>query len=63
MTAAKAVWAAVLSFLAPAAAILIIEIAGDGIQSDDVWKALLVAIVTAAPTSATVYAVKNKPKE
>ena len=33
MTAAKAVWAAVLSFLAPAAAILLIEVAGDGIQS------------------------------
>lgn len=61
MTAAKAIWAGVLGFVAPAASILLLELAGDGIQAGDVWKALLVAVVTSAPSAGVVYQVENKP--
>lgn len=57
----KAIWAAVLGFLAPAASILLLEVGGNGIQMSDVWKALLVAIVTAGSTGGAVYSATNKP--
>lgn len=61
MKAAKAVWAGVIGFVAPGAGILLVEVAGDGIQAGDLWKALLVSVITAAPASIAVYQVENKP--
>lgn len=51
-------WKAGLAFVAPGAAILLVELAGDGIQSDDLWKAGLTAVVTAA---AVGFGPANKP--
>jgi hypothetical protein len=61
-TAAKAIAAGVLGFVAPAATVLLIELAGDGIQTGDIWKALLTAVVTAAPSAGVVFAVENKAR-
>jgi hypothetical protein len=62
VTAAKAIWAGVLGFVAPGATVLLIELAGDGIQTGDLWKALLTAVVTAAPSAGVVYAVQNRTR-
>lgn len=61
VTAAKAVWAGVIGFVAPGAGILLVEIAGDGIQAGDLWKALLISVITAAPASLAVYKATNRP--
>lgn len=61
VTAAKAVWAGAIGFVAPGAGILLIELAGDGIQAGDLWKALLVSVITAAPAATAVYKVTNRP--
>lgn len=48
MKYAKAIYGAGIGFIAPGAAVLVTELAGDGIQGSDWLKAGLVCIVSAA---------------
>jgi hypothetical protein len=54
--AAKAIWGAVVAFVAPGATVLLTELAGDGIQSGDWLKAGLVCVVSAAAVGGAVWA-------
>lgn len=60
MTAAKALWGAVIGFVAPGAAYLLANQAS-GISGDELIAALLTAVVTSAGVAGTVYWVENKP--
>lgn len=57
----KAVYAAVLGFLAPGAAYAI-GVSGDGISSGEWLIALLTSVVAGGVTGAVVHSVENKPK-
>ena len=60
MKYAKAIYGAMIAFIAPGATVLLTELAGDGIQGKDWLKASLVCVVTAAAVGGGVAAIANK---
>lgn len=59
MNAAKAIYGAVVGFLAPGAAFLIAQ-SGDGLTGNEWLIAGLTSIVTAGAVGSTVWAVENR---
>lgn len=58
----KAVYAAVLGFLAPGASYLI-GVSSDGISTNELLIALLTSVVAGGVIGGVVHQVENKPKE
>lgn len=58
----KAVYAAVLGFLAPGASYLI-GVSGDGISTNEWLIALLTSVVAGGAIGTAVHLVENKPKD
>ena len=61
MTATKAIYGAVLGFVAPGAAYLLLNLDG-GLTWNELLGALLTAVVTSASVGVAVHRVENKPK-
>lgn len=61
LTSAKAIYGAVLGFVAPAA-VYLFDVSGDGVSGNEWLKAILTAVISAGAIGATVYSVENKPK-
>ena len=57
----KAIYAAVIGFLAPGATYLI-GVNGDGVQSNEWVNALLFCVAGAAVLGGGTYGIENKPK-
>lgn len=61
MTAAKAVYGAIVAFVAPGAAYLVAEAIADGVTGNEWLTAACISVIAAAGVGGVVYQVQNKP--